>query len=489
MICLTAQDMSPEAVATRLDRFPDALHEVRLDHCANPATCLRIIAHRTSKTRILATCRPNRQHGGFSGEERRRVNLLKQALAAGVWAVDLEWDTPAHLRSECMDNAGPKRLVLSHHLWRRPEPGELSRLARDMASLATGTIKLAAMADDVADLERFFDLGVSDRRLVVVPMGRAGLIGRARYRQMRSAWTYVASSTNRLTAPGQFDVVLADLLRIEQDTDLFVLLGGDQVHGSPGPAVYNEWFKKTNRPAQYLAAPTKHLAQAIFVLERLGLKGGSVTMPHKRAALDFATHVDDQARRVGAANTLVRTKQGWRASNTDVAGVKEAILRASGGSMKTSAVVLGSGGAAAAAVAALRSMGMTVTILGRNEASTAELSGRFSALHGPLEALSQTPFDILVQATPMGSDGRSSPVANPELLKNRVVLDMVLSDSLTPLLAAARRVGATAAISGMEMWIWQGMAQLRQWTGQAPDPDWMRDRARRALAQAERRDK
>ncbi|MCD6497242.1 MAG: type I 3-dehydroquinate dehydratase [Deltaproteobacteria bacterium] len=487
MICMTARDSTAQQTAERLDRFPDALHEVRLDLCTDRAACLRVVARRSGRTRILTTCRPSRQQGGFSGDEQRRVNLLKQALAAGVWAVDLEWDSAPHHRKGLWDLAGPTRMVLSHHLWRRPEPGELRRLANDMTRLPVATIKLAAMAEDVTDLAEFLDLDVSDRRLVLVPMGQAGRIGRVRYRQLGSSWTYVASSPKHATAPGQLDADQADVLRIEEPTDLFVLLGGNQVQGSPGPTVYNEWFKSNGIAAQYLSAPTAHPPAAISVLERLGLKGASVTMPHKVAALEIATERDRVASHVGGANTLKRTQQGWHASNTDVIGVTEAILRASGAAAGKTAVVLGSGGAAAAAVSALVDMGSTVTVLGRNEARTAALAQRFSVSNGPIAALEDSRFHILVQATPMGSDGHTNPVSNPGNLEGTVVLDMILAPTLTPLLRAAKHAGARAIIPGLEMWIWQGIAQMQQWMGRAPDPVWMRNRAAQALAATERR--
>ncbi len=53
--------------------------------------------------------------------------------------------------------------------------------------------------------------------------------------------------------------------------------------------------------------------------------GVSVTMPGKFAALRFADERTEQARRVGSANTLVRTATGWRADNTDIDGVAGAL--------------------------------------------------------------------------------------------------------------------------------------------------------------------
>src|SRR6202012_5659254 len=69
--------------------------------------------------------------------------------------------------------------------------------------------------------------------------------------------------------------------------------------------------------------------------------GLSVTMPGKFAALRFADQRTTRAEQVGSANTLVRTRQGWRADNTDIDGVVGALGSKVGGSGR--ALICGSG--------------------------------------------------------------------------------------------------------------------------------------------------
>lgn len=87
------------------------------------------------------------------------------------------------------------------------------------------------------------------------------------------------------------------------------------------------------------------------------VRGVSVTMPCKEAALASATTRTALAEDVGAANTLVRAGDGWHADNTDVVGVVEA-LRAAGFGAGSAAVVLGSGATARSVVAALSELGV-----------------------------------------------------------------------------------------------------------------------------------
>ncbi len=85
-------------------------------------------------------------------------------------------------------------------------------------------------------------------------------------------------------------------------------------------------------------------------------------MPGKFAALRFADERTRRAELVGAANTLVRTPNGWRADNTDIDGVTGALGEASG-----HAIVVGSGGTAPAVVVGLVELGVQrITVVARN---------------------------------------------------------------------------------------------------------------------------
>ena len=53
------------------------------------------------------------------------------------------------------------------------------------------------------------------------------------------------------------------------------------------------------------------------------------------------------------------------------------------------------------------------------------------------------------------------------------MLDMLLRPHPSPLVLAAKRSRAKVVASGMDMWVAQGRAQLRRWTGLAPDETWL----------------
>ena len=130
------------------------------------------------------------------------------------------------------------------------------------------------------------------------------------------------------------------------------------------------------------------------------MRGLSVTAPFKLDALARAVSADPLARRLGAANTLTRTPEGWVARNTDVEGFLHPLrprLTLAG----ARAAVLGAGGAARAVVAGLHAEGARVTVHARRRDQAAALV----PLGATVGAWPPPPgsWDLLVNTTPVGT--------------------------------------------------------------------------------------
>jgi shikimate-5-dehydrogenase len=193
--------------------------------------------------------------------------------------------------------------------------------------------------------------------------------------------------------------------------------------------------------------------------------GVSVTMPGKFAALRFADERTERATLVGSANTLVRTRRGWRADNTDIDGVSGAVGAASG-----PALVCGSGGTAPAAVVGLAGLGVAgITVVARNPEKAARLVDlgarvgvmtRFCDLDGGGLADEVAAAEVLVSTIPADVAARYAGTfaAIP------VLLDAVYDPWPTPLAAAVATAGGRV-ISGLQMLLHQAFAQVEQFTG------------------------
>ena len=104
-------------------------------------------------------------------------------------------------------------------------------------------------------------------------------------------------------------------------------------------------------------------------------------------------------------------------------------------------------------------------ILNRTEARAQELAEAAGAMKwGPLEALEDTPHDILVNTTSVGLQSDESPVAASVLRPESVVMDAVYDPERTRLLQDAETMGART-VAGKWMLVHQAAEQIRLWTG------------------------
>ncbi len=232
------------------------------------------------------------------------------------------------------------------------------------------------------------------------------------------------------------------------------------------PAMHNAAFRALGLDAAYLAfdVPSEQLAAAVAGARALAVRQLAVSLPHKEAVIPLLDEVDATARRIGAVNTITRRGERLCGSNTDWSGAVRALERETGLEGRR-AVVLGAGGSARAVVFGLRDKGAHVTVLnrttGRAEALAAELSADAA---GPLEALRDTPHEVLVNTTSVGLKSDASPVPAEALAPDSVVMDAVYDPEQTRLLRDAAARGART-VPGKWMLVYQAAEQLALWTG------------------------
>jgi shikimate dehydrogenase len=197
--------------------------------------------------------------------------------------------------------------------------------------------------------------------------------------------------------------------------------------------------------------------------------GLSCTMPLKRAALEIADEVDDAAAVVGAANTLIPAGGAWRAANTDVSGIVEA-MGEGGASSPGDVTLLGAGGTAQAAVVACAKLGVrSVEVLVRDPARTGELratAGRagVDVVVGALDARADgLAADVVVSTLPPRA---ADALANRSWHPGQLIVDVVYDPWPTALAAAASAAGARV-IGGDVVLLHQAAAQVELMTGQA----------------------
>ncbi len=217
---------------------------------------------------------------------------------------------------------------------------------------------------------------------------------------------------------------------------------------------------------QRLPVPPEAFAETVRALPAAGFAGANVTVPHKEAALALADSASDDARAIGAANTLTFGPQGTiHADNTDASGLLDALPEPPGG---RTALVLGAGGSARAAAYALSRAGARVAVHNRTAARAHALADDLgvTAVDGPTAA------DILVNCTTVGlQDPEATPVAGVK--PYGTVVDLVYRPGGTALANAARAAGLPT-VDGLEILVRQGARSLEIWTGREAPLEAMR---------------
>ncbi len=253
---------------------------------------------------------------------------------------------------------------------------------------------------------------------------------------------------------------------------------GWPVAHSRSPRLHGFWLTQHDIDGAYLplAVRPENLALALKGLPAMGFAGANLTVPHKTAALSLVDHVSEEARRIGAINTVVVGADGKLAgSNTDAYGFLTH-LKASAPGWKASegpAVLLGAGGAARAIAVALLDAGIEELRIANRTASHAE--GLAAALGPKAKAIAWAARDetladaaLLVNSTTLGMQGQPAlEIGLRRLPARAVVYDIVYVPLETPLLAAARARG-NPVVDGLGMLLHQAVPGFAAWFGVTP---------------------
>lgn len=253
---------------------------------------------------------------------------------------------------------------------------------------------------------------------------------------------------------------------------------GWPVAHSRSPRLHGYWLAEHGIDGAYLplAVAPDAIAEVLRTLPRMGFRGVNVTLPHKAAALAAADRATPEARRIGAANTLVFDEAGRiEARNTDGFGFLENLKAGAPGWRAAAgpAVVIGAGGAARAILVALLEAGAPeVRLVNRTAARAEKLAAEIG---GPIrlwdwarrtEALADAA--LLVNSTTQGMAGEAAlELALDRLPRAAVVNDIVYAPLETPLLAAARQHG-NVAVDGLGMLLHQARPGFAAWFGIEP---------------------
>jgi len=253
-----------------------------------------------------------------------------------------------------------------------------------------------------------------------------------------------------------------------------VVLIGTPIARSLSPAFQNAAFRAAGIDAHYgLAEITPDaLPATIAALRGADWLGANVTIPYKEAVLPLMDTVSDEARAVGAVNTVINRDGALHGANSDVPGFAAALREAGVEVTGQTALMLGAGGSARAVAVALRQMGVARLVIANRTTTRAEAIaalwpyGNATALDSTLMHDTLPSAALVVNTIPVGLYSDASPLSVDALAllpATATVYDLVYGR--TPLLLAAEARGLRA-LDGLSMLIHQGAVSWEMWTGQ-----------------------
>ncbi|EPR20711.1 shikimate dehydrogenase [Agrobacterium sp. TS43] len=223
--------------------------------------------------------------------------------------------------------------------------------------------------------------------------------------------------------------------------------------------------------------PSSALPDLLDELEARGFSGTNITHPFKQAVIPHLHELSDDARMLGAVNTVVFRDGRRIGHNTDWYGFYESFVRGLPDARRDRALLVGAGGAGVAvAHAALKLDIARLDIFDRDFPRAEQLARELNARFGEGRALAvkdpaaSLPFaDGLIHATPMGMPAHPGMPVPADLIERRHwVADIVYMPLVTELLATAAKKGCRT-LPGGGMTVFQAVGAFRLFCGREPD--------------------
>ncbi|MCJ7664449.1 MAG: type I 3-dehydroquinate dehydratase [Desulfobacterales bacterium] len=216
MLCIPIVATTTEAALAQMEKaYPlaDCL-ELRIDQIRD-CRLEQLMKRRPRGAGILVTNRSKAEGGGFSGTERERIALLKQAVALGADLVDIEASTEKpllrELKAQIKTHGSRTRWIISsHNLEGTPSESALQKRFNACSKMGADIVKICTVARAMADNLRVLGLIPYARKrgqgIIAFCMGEKGRISRVMAPLLGSYLSYASLDKGAESAPGQLTI-------------------------------------------------------------------------------------------------------------------------------------------------------------------------------------------------------------------------------------------------------------------------------------------
>ncbi|MDR3596019.1 shikimate dehydrogenase [Clostridium sp.] len=249
--------------------------------------------------------------------------------------------------------------------------------------------------------------------------------------------------------------------------DFYGLIGEKLPH-SLSPKIHNTLFKALNMQGAYklFEVEKEDLGKAIDSLRILKIKGVNVTIPYKQYVMEYLDFISEEAKKIGAVNTICLKDKKLFGYNTDYFGFGTIIKNHNVNIKDNIAMVLGNGGAAKAVITYLLDEGIKkIYLVSRNKKDNIGYSDE-RIVSKSYEEIVDIKGEILINTTPLGMyphiDG--TPV-NEEIINNfETLIDIIYNPKETKFLRMGKALNKKVC-GGIEMLVGQAIKAEEIWQG------------------------
>ncbi len=235
---------------------------------------------------------------------------------------------------------------------------------------------------------------------------------------------------------------------------------GESLSHSFSKQFFEEKFRKENILATYSNFELESIDEVKDLFDKGGLDGLNVTVPYKEAILPYLDQISDEAKEIGAVNTVVFENGKTIGYNTDAHGFHQSIKPFL---MNTHhrAMILGTGGASKAVAYVLQKIGLDVIYISRNPTKEEHFE------YNEINSFMLQAFGLIVNTTPVGTfpNVTDMPDLPTAFLSDRhLVIDLIYNPEKSELLTQAEKKGAVI-LNGSTMLKEQALMAYKIWTG------------------------
>ena len=472
-------------IVRKYEKFIDVV-ELRVDYLDEDEQL--IVRRFPSMIRLpcILTIRRDIDGGLFNGGEFARTNLFGRALAfanqdrAKNFAyVDFEEDFNIPSIQDAALAFGVK-IIRSYHNMKEPVYN-LKELCDRMRKTGYEIPKIAFKPRKLSDVLNLFTEGQAMKEYdhILCAMGAEGLPSRILSALSDSYLTYTSPEEmqGNVSNLGHLDPItlnnLYNFKSISEETDIYGITGWPMAKTS-SPEIHNSGFKNHNLDSVFIPVRSPLVSEALNFSEKIGIKGLSVTTPHKESVLFYVNNQTPEVQQIGACNTVIRKDNKWIAYNTDAYGFKRALEEFIGvKKYKKKVAVIGAGGAAKAVCYVLKQMGAKVCIFNRSVEHARTIAEKFYFKYCSLnvdciEKLHEY-SNLIIQTTPVGMNFDAvseeiDPIPFYSFDGTELLFDLIYKPAITPLMKRASLAGCRVC-NGYKMLEYQAYEQFKLFTG------------------------